>query len=65
MSVTSPPVVGKGVVCIQAGGLVALDISSGKVLWRASLGRSLQSAPVLTGSTVYLAGIQGIVYALE
>ncbi len=63
--VTAPPVVGDGVVCIQAGGLVALDLVSGRVVWRAGLGGAVQSAPVLTGDVIYLVSLDGEVYALE
>jgi len=63
--VTAPPVVGDGVVCIQAGGLVALDLVSGRVVWRAGLGGAVQSAPVLTGGVIYLVSLDGEAYALE
>jgi len=53
------------VVCIQAGGLVALDLVSGRVVWRAGLGGAVQSAPVLTGDVIYLVSLDGEVYALE
>ena len=63
--VTAPPVIGDGVICIQAGGLVALEIASGRVTWRAGLGGAVQSAPVLTGDAIYLTSLDGEVYALE
>jgi outer membrane protein assembly factor BamB len=52
-------------VCIQAAGLIAFDVATGKMIWRAGLGGSVQSAPVLTGSNIYLTGLDGEVYALE
>jgi outer membrane protein assembly factor BamB len=63
--VTAPPVFSEGVVCIQCGGLMALDIASGKVVWRAGLGGSVQSVPVITGDAMYVASLDGEVYALE
>jgi outer membrane protein assembly factor BamB len=63
--VTAPPVVGNGLVCIQAGGTQALDIASGNLVWRAGLGGAVQSAPVLTGDAIYVATNDGEVYALE
>jgi len=35
------------------------------VAWRAGLGGSVQSAPVLSGDAMYVAGNDGEVYALE
>ena len=61
----APPVICEGIVCIQAGGLIALDISTGKVVWVAGFGYSLQSAPILTGNSIFLTGSRGIVYALD
>jgi outer membrane protein assembly factor BamB len=63
--VTAPPVFAAGAVCIQAAGLIAFDVTTGKMIWRAGLGGSVQSAPVLTGSNIYLTGLDGEVYALE
>ena len=63
--VTAPPVVGDGVVCVQAGGTFALDTANGKILWRAGLAGAIQSVPVLAGETIYLAGLSGEVYALR
>ena len=63
--ITAPPVVGEGVVCIQAGGMSALDMVSGNVVWRAGLGGAVQSVPVLAGDVIYLASLNGEVYALE
>ena len=63
--VTAPPMIGDGVVCIQAGGMFALDTSSGKILWRAGLAGAIQSVPVLAGETIYLASLSGEIYALR
>ncbi|HZR32877.1 MAG TPA: PQQ-binding-like beta-propeller repeat protein [Terriglobales bacterium] len=62
---TAPPVFGDGFVCIQSGGTLALDAGSGRVLWRAGLGGSVQSVPVLTRDMIYLTSGDGEVYALE
>jgi outer membrane protein assembly factor BamB len=64
-AVTAPPVFAGGTVCIQAGGTGALDSASGKLLWRAGLGGAVQSTPVLTETGIYLAGMDGELYALE
>jgi len=53
------------VVCIQAGGTFALDMTSGKVLWTAGLAGAIQSVPVLAGDAIYLAGLSGEIYALR
>jgi outer membrane protein assembly factor BamB len=63
--VTAPPVIGDGVVCIQAGGTFALDSRTGSVVWRADLAGAVQSVPVLAGGTIYLASLSGEVYALR
>jgi outer membrane protein assembly factor BamB len=42
-----------------------MNLSDGKVLWKANLGNSVQSAPVVTEDVVYLAGMEGEIYALE
>ena len=63
--VTAPPVIADGAICIQAGGLFALDPASGKVLWRAGLGGAIQSVPVLAGDTMYVASLNGEIYALR
>jgi outer membrane protein assembly factor BamB len=63
--VTAPPVIGDGVVCIQAGGTFALDSATGNVVWRAALAGAVQSVPVLAGDTIYLASLSGEVYALR
>jgi outer membrane protein assembly factor BamB len=63
--VTAPPVIGEGVVCIQAGGTFALDVATGKEVWRAALAGAVQSVPVLTGDTIFLASLSGEVYALR
>ena len=64
-AVTAPPVLSENAVCIQAGGIAALDKATGKVLWRAGLGASVQSVPVLTGNVIYVASVDGEVYAIE
>ena len=63
--VTAPPVIGDGVVCIQAGGTFAFDIATGNVVWKAGLAGAVQSVPVLIGYVIYLASNDGEVYALE
>ena len=63
--VTAPAVIGKGIVCIQSGGTLAFDLATGKLVWRAALGGSLQSVPVLAGDTIYLASLGGEIYALQ
>jgi outer membrane protein assembly factor BamB len=63
--VTAPPVVAGEVVCIQAGGTFAFDLSSGKELWRAGLGGAVQSAPVLSEGVMYVVSLDGEVYALQ
>jgi outer membrane protein assembly factor BamB len=63
--VTAPPMIGDGVVFIQAGGTFALDTSNGKILWRAGLAGAIQSVPVLAGETIYLASLSGEIYALR
>jgi len=63
--VTAPPVIGDGVVCIQAGGTFALDAATGNVVWSAALAGAVQSVPVLAEGTVYLASLSGEVYALR
>jgi outer membrane protein assembly factor BamB len=42
----------------------ALNLADGNILWRARLGDSLQSAPVVTEAAVYLTTMEGDVYAL-
>jgi outer membrane protein assembly factor BamB len=63
--VTAPPVIGHGVVCIQAGGTFALDCATGKVVWQAALAGAVQAVPVLAGDNIYLASLSGEVYALR
>jgi outer membrane protein assembly factor BamB len=63
--VTAPPVIGDGMVCIQAGGTFALDFATGQIVWRAGLAGAIQSVPVLAGETIYLASLSGDVYALR
>jgi outer membrane protein assembly factor BamB len=43
---------------------VALEARTGRALWHARLGASLQSCPVLAGNAVYMADQQGMIYAL-
>jgi outer membrane protein assembly factor BamB len=63
--VTASPVIANGVLCIQAGGLFALDPANGKIMWRAALGTSIQSVPVLTSDGIYIASLSGEIYALR
>jgi outer membrane protein assembly factor BamB len=62
--VTAPPVIGNGVVCIQAGRTFAMDMGSGKIVWQAGLAGAIQSVPVLAADAIYLASLSGEVYAL-
>ena len=64
-AITAPPVVSGSVIWLQAGITFAVNLPDGKVLWRAGMGNSLHSAPVVTNHAVYLAGMEGEVYALE
>jgi outer membrane protein assembly factor BamB len=52
-------------VCIQAAGLIAFDMGTGKLAWRAGLGGAVQSTPVLTGDAIYISSLDGEIYALE
>ena len=65
--ITAAPLAGPSFVCIQSygGTTLACDADSGKELWRASLGGSLQSTPALTDDAVYLATHPGVLYALR
>ena len=63
--VTSPLVFSEGVVYVQSSGTMALDGATGKMLWRAGLGGSVQGAPVVAEGVIYVAGNSGEVYALE
>jgi outer membrane protein assembly factor BamB len=63
--VTAPAVIGKEVVCIQAGVTFALSRETGNVVWKAHLAGAIQSVPVLTEDTIYLASLSGEVYALR
>jgi outer membrane protein assembly factor BamB len=40
-------------------------MNTGEALWRASLGSSLQSTPIVTEEAVYLATFPGVLYALR
>jgi outer membrane protein assembly factor BamB len=64
-TITAPPVISGSVAWIQAGFSFAVNLSDGRVLWKANLGNSVQSAPVVTKDVVYLAGMEGEIYALE
>ena len=65
--ITAAPVAGASTVCVQAyyGTTQAFDAETGAPLWRANLGGSLGSTPVITADLVYLATYQGVVYALR
>jgi outer membrane protein assembly factor BamB len=60
-------VAGDSVVCVQSfyGAAQAYDSTTGKQLWRANLGGSLQSTPVIANEAVYLATYPGVLYALR
>ncbi len=66
-TITAPPLAGGSMVCMQTfyGTTQAFDLSTGEELWRAALGASLQSTPVLTNEAVYLASYPGVIYALR
>jgi outer membrane protein assembly factor BamB len=66
-TITASPLAGDSIVCIQTfyGATQAFDIKTGKGLWTANLGGSLQSTPIVTPEAVYLATYQGVVYALR
>src|SRR5262249_48749821 len=63
--ITAPPVISGSVAWIQAGFTFAVNLSDGRVLWKANLGNAVQSAPVVTKDVVYVAGMEGEIYALE
>jgi outer membrane protein assembly factor BamB len=58
-------VISENIVCIQAGSTFAFDCASGKLLWKAGLGGTLQSVPVLAGDTIYVTSLNGEIYALR
>jgi outer membrane protein assembly factor BamB len=66
-TITAPPVAGGSMVYIQSfyGATQAYDANTGAELWRANLGGSLQSTPIVTDEAVYLATYPGVVYALR
>jgi outer membrane protein assembly factor BamB len=66
-TITAPPLAGDSMVCIQTfyGATQAFDVKTGERIWRASLGGSLQSTPILTEEAVYLATYPGVLYALR
>ena len=57
----------RGFVCIQTfyGTTQAFETDTGKELWRANLGGSVRSTPVVSADAVYLATYPGVVYALR
>jgi outer membrane protein assembly factor BamB len=66
-AITAAPHASETVVCIQSfyGATQAYDATTGAELWRANLGGSLQSTPIITDEAVYLAAYSGVVYALR
>jgi outer membrane protein assembly factor BamB len=66
-TITAAPLAGESVVCIQGfyGTTQAYDAKTGEELWRANLGGSLQSTPIVTEESVYLATYPGVLYALR
>jgi len=63
--VTASPMFTDGGICIQAGGLFALDPANGKIAWRAALGSAIQSVPVVADDGIYIASLSGEIYALR
>jgi outer membrane protein assembly factor BamB len=47
------------------GATQAYDAATGERLWRANLGGSLQSTPVVTDEAIFLATYPGVIYALR
>jgi outer membrane protein assembly factor BamB len=66
-AIIAAPVAGPGFVCIQSfyGTTQAFESETGKELWRAALGGSVASTPVVSADAVYLATYNGVVYALR
>jgi hypothetical protein len=62
---TGPPVIASNLICIQGPGTVAFELASGKLAWRAGLGGAVQSVPVITEQAMYVASLNGDIYALE
>jgi outer membrane protein assembly factor BamB len=58
-------VVSGSVIWIQSGIIYAVNIADGKILWRAGLGGTVQGAPVVAEGVIYLASMEGDIYALE
>jgi outer membrane protein assembly factor BamB len=56
-----------GVVYVgtYAGDVVALDSSSGDIVWSVSLGSAIYASPAVDGSAVYINGIDGSLHALD
>jgi len=66
-AIVAAPVAGPGFVCIQSfyGTTQAFESGTGKEWWRASLGGSVASTPVVSADAVYLANYSGVIYALR
>lgn len=66
-ALTAAPVAAGSMVCVQSfyGATQAFDAATGKELWRANLGGSLSSTPVVTADAIYLATYPGVVYGLR
>ena len=65
--ITAAPLAGASLACVQGfhGATQAYDLSTGETLWRANLGGSLGSTPIITDEMVYLATYPGVLYALR
>jgi outer membrane protein assembly factor BamB len=66
-AITAPPVAAGGMLCVQMfyGATQAYELEKGAELWRASLGGSLNSTPIISEGRLYLATYPGVVYALR
>jgi len=66
-AITAPPLAADGFVCVQSfyGTTQAFETETGKELWRANLGGSVSSTPIVSTEAVYLATYPGVVYALR
>ena len=66
-AITAPPLAADGFVCIQTfyGATQAFESGTGKELWRAGLGGSVSSTPIVANEAIYLATYPGVVYALR
>jgi outer membrane protein assembly factor BamB len=49
----------------STGELVALDVASGKVLWKKKLAQAAYGAPIVVNDLVFATSFEGSVYALE